>query len=165
MMWFSRDEFDQYADFKSDAAVRGGYNWEELCDTTIYLPPIELQQKIVSEYETITRRIRLNEQIIAKLEETAQTLYRKMFFVNGIDKENLPEGWRMGIISDFGNVITGKTPSSEAPEDFGNDMPFITPGDFQYYNKFAIGSERKLSTMQMTVFMILTKKYLQLINY
>ena len=25
------------------------------------------------------------------------------------------------------------------------DMPFITPGDFQYYNKFAIGSERKLS--------------------
>ena len=146
MMWFSRDEFDRYADFKSDAAVRGGYNWEELCDTPIYLPPIELQQKIVSEYETVTRRIRLNEQIIAKLEETAQTLYRKMF-VDGIDKENLPEGWRMGIISDFGNVITGKTPSSEAPEDFGNDMPFITPGDFQYYNKFAIGSERKLSTI------------------
>ena len=146
MMWFSRNEFDRYADFKSDAAVRGGYNWEELCDTPIYLPSIEQQQEIVSEYETVTRRIRLNEQIIAKLEETAQALYRKMF-VDGIDKKNLPEGWRMGVISDFGDVITGKTPSSNAPEDFGMDMPFITPGDFQYYSKFSIGSERGLSVI------------------
>ena len=144
MMWFSRKEFDREASFYAVGGVRGSLTWEDFCDMTLPIPPIEQQQKIVSEYEAITRRIRLNEQIIAKLEETAQALYRKMF-VDGIDKENLPEGWRMGIISDFGNVITGKTPSSDAPEDFGMDMPFITPGDFQYYNKFAIGSERKLS--------------------
>ena len=107
MMWFSRDEFDRYADFKSDAAVRGGYNWEELCDTPIYLPPIELQQKIVSEYETVTRRIRLNEQIIAKLEETAQALYRKMF-VDGIDREHLPEGWRMGMLGEIADYVNDK---------------------------------------------------------
>jgi len=146
MMWFRRPEFDRYARFKSHGSAREIFSWEEMCDVELPIPSIEQQQKIVSEYEAITHRIRLNEQIITKLEETAQTLYRKMF-VDGVDKENLPEGWRMGIISDFGNVITGKTPSSEAPEDFGNDMPFITPGDFQYYNKFAIGSERKLSTI------------------
>ena len=106
MMWFSRNEFDRYADFKSDAAVRGGYNWEELCDTPIYLPSIEQQQKIVSEYETVTRRIRINEQIIAKLEETAQALYRKMF-VDGIDKENLPEGWRMGTLGEVAEIKAG----------------------------------------------------------
>ena len=144
MMWFRRSEFDRYARFKSHGSAREIFSWEEMCDVELPVPPIEQQQKIVSEYEAITHRIRLNEQIIAKLEETAQALYRKMF-VDGIDKENLPEEWRMGIISDFGNVITGKTPSSDAPEDFGMDMPFITPGDFQYYNKFAIGSERKLS--------------------
>ena len=146
MLWFRRNEFDRNAWFYTDGDVRGGMSKEALMDMTLPIPPIEQQQRIVSEYEAVTRRIRLNEQIITKLEETAQTLYRKMF-VDGIDKENLPEGWRMGIISDFGDVITGKTPSSEAPEDFGNDMPFITPGDFQYYNKFAIGSERKLSTI------------------
>ena len=107
MMWFSRDEFDRYADFKSDAAVRGGYNWKELCDTPIYLPSIEQQQKIVSEYEAVTRRIRLNEQIIAKLEETAQALYRKMF-VDGIDKEHLPEGWRMGMLGEIAYFKNGK---------------------------------------------------------
>ncbi len=146
MMWFRRPEFDRYARFKSHGSAREIFSWEEMCDVELPVPSIEQQQKIVSEYEAVTRRIRLNEQIIAKLEETAQALYHKMF-VDGIDKEHLPEGWRMGIISDFGDVITGKTPSSNVPEDFGMDMPFITPGDFQYYNKFAIGSERGLSAI------------------
>ena len=108
MMWFMRNEFDRYADFKSDAAVRGGYDWDELCDTSIYIPPIERQREIVAEYETLSKRIRLNEQMISKLEETAQTLYRKMF-VDGIDKENLPEGWRMGKLGDLAEVNSGKT--------------------------------------------------------
>ena len=146
MMWFRRPEFDRYARFKSHGSAREIFSWEEMCDVELPIPSIEQQQKIVSEYEVVARRIRLNEQIIAKLEETAQALYHKMF-VDGIDKEHLPEGWRMGIISDFGDVITGKTPSSNVPEDFGMDMPFITPGDFQYYNKFAIGSERGLSAI------------------
>ena len=77
-------------------------------------------------------------------EATAQALYRKMF-VDNIDKENLPAGWRMGTIIDFGEVITGKTPSSENPEDFGEEMPFVTPGDFANYRKFAISAERYLS--------------------
>ena len=146
MMWFLRPEFDRYARFKSHGSAREIFSWEEMCEVELPIPSIEQQQKIVSEYEAVTRRIHLNERIIAKLEETAQALYRKMF-VDGIDMENLPEGWRMGIISDFGDVITGKTPSSNVPEDFGMDMPFITPGDFQYYNKFAIGSERGLSAI------------------
>ena len=107
MMWFSRNEFDRYADFKSDAAVRGGYNWEELCDTPIYLPSIEQQQKIVSEYEAVSRRIRLNEQIITKLEETAQALYRKMF-VDGIDKEHLPAGWKIGTLGEIADYVKDK---------------------------------------------------------
>ncbi len=111
MMWFSRSEFDRYADFKSDAAVRGGYDWTELCDTMVYIPSIERQREIVAEYETLTRRIRLNEQIIQNLETTAQTLYHKMF-VDGIEKENLPEGWRLGTIGEEVEVIDnrGKTP-------------------------------------------------------
>ena len=111
MMWFSRKEFDREASFYAVGGVRGSLTWEDFCDMTLPIPPIEQQQKIVSEYEAITRRIRLNEQIIAKLEETAQALYRKMF-VDGIDKENLPEGWRMGTIGEFCKEIkSGGTPS------------------------------------------------------
>lgn len=97
MMWFRRPEFDRYARFKSHGSAREIFSWEEMCDVFLPIPPIEQQRKIVAEYEAVSRRIRLNEQMITRLEETAQALYHKMF-VDGIDKENLPEGWRMGTL-------------------------------------------------------------------
>ena len=144
MMWFRRPEFDRYARFHSHGSAREIFDWDELCDVMLPIPSITRQREIVSEYETLTNRIRLNNQMIQHLEATAQALYRKTF-VDNIDKENLPKGWRMGTIGEFGVVITGKTPSSDNPEDFGNDMPFVTPGDFGKYHKFAIGAERELS--------------------
>ena len=106
MMWFRRPEFDRYARFKSHGSAREIFSWEEMCDVELPVPSIEQQQKIVSEYEAVTRRIRLNEQIITKLEETARALYRKMF-VDGIDKEHLPEGWRMGRLTDIAEYLNG----------------------------------------------------------
>ncbi len=144
MMWFRRKEFDRNAWFYTDADVRGGMSKEALLDMRLPIPSITRQREIVSEYETLTNRIRLNNQMIQNLEATAQALYRKTF-VDNIDKENLPEGWRMGTLGEFGEVITGKTPSSDNPEDFGSEMPFVTPGDFARYYKFAIGAERELS--------------------
>ncbi|MCE9061107.1 restriction endonuclease subunit S [Parabacteroides distasonis] len=115
MMWFRRPEFDRYARFKSHGSAREIFSWEEMCDVELPIPPIEQQQKVVSEYEAVTRRIRLNEQIIAKLEETAQALYRKMF-VDGIDKENLPEGWRMGTLGEIAKIKAG----GDKPKVFSN---------------------------------------------
>jgi type I restriction enzyme S subunit len=40
---------------------------------------LEKQQEIVNEYHTIQNRINLNNQLIAKLEETAQTIYKQWF--------------------------------------------------------------------------------------
>ena len=129
MMWFQRTEFDRYADFKSDAAVRGGYDWDELCNTPIYIPSITRQREIVSEYETLTNRIRLNNQMIQHLEATAQTLYRKTF-VDNIDKENLPEGWRMGTFTEIVNICGGGTPSTDETAYWHDgEIPFYSPGD------------------------------------
>lgn len=82
---------------------------------TLPIPPIEQQRKIVAEYETITKRIRINEQMIIRLEETAQTLYCKMF-VDGIDKENLPEGWRIGTLGEIAEIKAG----GDKPKSFSN---------------------------------------------
>ena len=115
MMWFRRPEFDRYAIYHSHGSAHEYFTYENMCDVKLPIPSIEQQQKIVSEYETVTRRIRLNEQIIAKLEETAQTLYRKMF-VDGIDKENLPEGWRMGTLGEIAKIKAG----GDKPKVFSN---------------------------------------------
>lgn len=145
-MQIKRPEFDRRLWFSTGGDVRGGATWDNLCDMPIIVPSIDQQRKIVAEYNAIQQRIKLNEQQIVKLEETAQAIYRKMF-VDGIDKNNLPEGWRMGTLGEFGDIITGKTPSSNNPEDFGDDMLFITPGDFAVGSKFILNTERHLSAI------------------
>ncbi len=113
MMWFRRSEFDRNAWFYTDSDVRGGMSKSALLDMTLPIPPIERQREIVSEYETLSRRIELNNKMISRLEETAQTLYRKMF-VDGIDKENLPDGWRMGTLGEIANFSYGKMPNKSS---------------------------------------------------
>ncbi|GGG40558.1 restriction endonuclease subunit S [Bizionia arctica] len=79
MMWFRRPEFDRYARFKSYGSARETFDWNELCDTELPIPSMEEQREIVAEYNTITNRITLNEQLNQKLEETAQALYKHWF--------------------------------------------------------------------------------------
>ena len=110
MMWFSRSEFDREASYYAVGGVRGSLTWEDFCNMRLPIPSIERQREIVAEYDTLTHRIRLNEQMIQYLEDTAQALYRKMF-VNGVDKENLPDGWRIGTIEELSEfIIAGVIP-------------------------------------------------------
>ena len=106
MMWFSRKEFDREASFYAVGGIRGSLTWEDFCDMKLPIPSIERQREIVAEYETLSKRIHLNKQMISALEATAQALYRKMF-VDGIDKENLPAGWRVGTIGEFVELSQG----------------------------------------------------------
>lgn len=79
MMWCQRSEFDRNAWFTTDSSVRGGFSWEDFCEMPIPVPSIEKQKEIVREYNTIVERIKLNEQLCQKLEETAQALYKHWF--------------------------------------------------------------------------------------
>lgn len=99
MMWFRRPEFDRYARFNSHGSAREVFEWEEMCNVMMPIPDPAEQQRIVDKYNAIQARIENNKRIIAKLEETAQALYRKMF-VDDIDLEHLPEGWRMGTVGE-----------------------------------------------------------------
>lgn len=79
MLWFMRTEFDRYARFKSHGSVREIFDWEELCNVYLPVPPIEQQKKIVQTYNTLTKRIELKKQINEKLEEIAQAVYKHWF--------------------------------------------------------------------------------------
>ena len=107
LMWYKRPDFDKYARFRSHGSAHEFFEYEEMCNVRIPLPSIERQREIVSEYETLTNRIRLNNQMIQHLEATAQALYRKTF-VDNIDKENLPEGWRMGTLGEIATCLDYK---------------------------------------------------------
>ncbi len=122
MMWFRRPEFDRYARFMSHGSTREAFDWNEMCETELPVPSIKKQREIVEEYNTIVNRIKLNEQLNQKLEETAQALYKhwfvdfefpnengqpykssggKMVYNEELDQE-IPEGWEK---TNLGNII------------------------------------------------------------
>ena len=112
MMWFSRKEFDREVTFWAVGGVRGSLTWEDFENLNIPVPPIEEQRNIVVEYQAVERRIENNRRLIATLESTAQTIYRQMF-VDNIDPENLPQGWRMGKMKDVATFAYGKIPKDK----------------------------------------------------
>ncbi|MGM0563571.1 MAG: restriction endonuclease subunit S [Pseudomonadota bacterium] len=52
--------------------------------------------------------------------------------------------WNTLTIASLGKVVTGKTPPSAKPEQFGDKYPFVTPSDIKFGNKSA-ATERFLS--------------------
>lgn len=112
MMWFRRPEFDRNAWFYTDGDVRGGMDRDALFDMQIPVPAIEKQREIVAEYNTLQTRIETNKKLIATLEQTAQTLYRHTF-VDNIDPNNLPDGWRMGTVGEFCECNTDNASSKD----------------------------------------------------
>ena len=128
MMWFRRPEFDRYARFKSYGSARETFDWEEICEVELPIPSIEKQREIVKEYNTVTNRIKLNEQLNQKLEETAQALYKhwfvdfefpneegkpfkssggEMVYNEELDKE-IPKGWEIDIIGNLCHLGSSK---------------------------------------------------------
>ena len=122
MLWFKRPEFDRYARFKSHGSAREVFDWNEMCETIIPVPPIDIQNRIVHQYYAITNRIEKNKQTIEKIEDAAKTLYNKMF-VEDI-AENLPNGWKTSTVGDLCPIITGKKDANFGTSD--GTYPFFT---------------------------------------
>lgn len=140
MMWFSRKEFDRNAWFFTDADVRGGLPWKSFCDMQLPIPHPDLQRQIVAEYNTIQNRIKLNEQLIQKLEETAQAIYKQWFVEN-------KDTWDITTVKDFCvNMMSGGTPSrTENSYWNSNDIPWVKTGEIK--NNILIKSEEYISNL------------------
>ena len=86
------------------------------------------------------------------LEEQAQALYKSWFvdfepFKDGkfVDSElgMIPEGWKVGSLSDLGIVVSGGTPSKTRPEYYTNNgLSWVTPKDLSIHgHKFTSRGE------------------------
>ncbi len=167
MMWMRRPEFDRYARFKSHGSAREVFDWDELCETELPIPSIEKQREIVKEYNTVVNRIKLNEQLNQKLEETAQALYKhwfvdfefpnedgksyrssggKMVFNVELDKE-IPEGWNLKRVKDFTlDMKSGGTPNRVIEEYWNtHDVPWLKTGELK--NSIVIDAEEYISEL------------------
>lgn len=108
MLWFSRPEFDRYVDFRSDSAIRGGFDWAELCNTHISLPSLPEQRKIVWEYRVIAERIELLRRLNSNIEEIIVCVFNEFM------SHSVENGWQESTLGEITNFISrGITPSYE----------------------------------------------------
>jgi type I restriction enzyme S subunit len=165
MMWLSRPESDRYLWFISGSDVRGGISWDDFCTLPIVVPEIDKQKEIVKEYHIIINRNKLNEQIIQKLEETAQSIYRQWFVdfefpdedgkpykSNGgemvwddVLESEIPSKWKVICVKDFcSDMKSGGTPSRDNPDYWNsNDIPWLKTGEIG--NNIVIETEEFIS--------------------
>lgn len=165
MMWFRRPEFDRYARFKSHGSAREIFDWEEMCNTKLPVPSIAKQRAIVKEYNVVQNRIDLNQQLIQKLEETAQTIYKQWFvdfefsdesgkpykssggemvWCEELEKE-IPLGWEVISVKEFCREMkSGGTPSRDNINYWNSkDIPWLKTGEV--CNKVLIESDEYIS--------------------
>ncbi|MEY3500846.1 MAG: hypothetical protein RL308_2515 [Bacteroidota bacterium] len=167
MMWFRRPEFDRYARFKSHGSAREIFDWEEMCNVLLPVPHIDKQREIVAEYNTIQNRITLNNQLIQKLEETAQAIYKVWFvdfeFPNSEDKPykssggemieselgEIPKGWAVTSVGDYSiKMRSGGTPSRDENEYWNSkDIAWLKTGEVA--NKVLVVAEEYISYLGM----------------
>lgn len=157
MIWCRRSEFDRNAWFTTDSSVRGGFSWEDFCDLELPVPSIKKQREIVKEYHTITDRIKLNEQLNQKLEDTAQSVYKEWFVNFEFPDENgkpyksnggemeyfealdiyLPNGWSVGIVSDLFELQRGFDLPTQDRTD-GQYPIYAATGVSEYHNEYKV---------------------------
>lgn len=165
LMWFKRPEFDRYARFKSHGSAHEFFEYDLMCEVMLPVPHPDKQKEIVKEYNSIVNRIALNNQLIKKLEETAQAIYKQWFvdfeFPNEEGKpykssggememnleleKKIPKGWENISVKDFcAEMKSGGTPSRDEIEYWNsNDIPWIKTGEVA--NKVIVKSEEYIS--------------------
>jgi type I restriction enzyme S subunit len=169
MMWFTRSEFDREACFNAVGGVRGSLEWEDFCEMQLPIPHPDKQREIVAEYKTIQTRIKLNLQLIQKLEETAQAIYKQWFVEfefpdedgkpyksNGGEMEfneeleqDIPKGWKFGKMGDITKIIMGQSPLGESYNKEGIGTPLVN-GPMEFGDYFAQKSKWTTSLTKLS---------------
>lgn len=112
---------------------------ESLTKYSFRIPSLDDQRRIASILSSLDRKIELNNKINADLEEMAQAIFKNWFvdfepFKDGkfVDSElgMIPEGWKIGTLTDVIKLMPGGTPKTSEPLYWDNGtIPFFSPKD------------------------------------
>ena len=134
LYYFMKTEYVKQSMINSmtGATGRQRVNNEVFNDLEIDLPDIHIQRKVGEILSVYDELIENNQKQIKLLEEAAQRLYKEWFvdlrfpgYENCKIVDGMPESWIQKKISDLGEIITGKTPSTSKEQYYGGNIPFI----------------------------------------
>ena len=117
--YLSMDEIKAWVTSNAVGTTMPNLNSSILKKLPLVLPPLPEQQAIASVLSALDDKIDLLQRQNQTLEQMAATLFRQWFI------EEAKEDWEEVVLSSFGEVVCGKTPSKKVAEYYGNDIPFL----------------------------------------
>ena len=155
MLCFRRPDFDRMCWFRTDASVRGGITWDDICELSIPVPSIVEQRKIVHQYLTITDRINILKKININLDEQLNYIFKSCFGNIVVQKEELPIGWQCAEAQSLFDISIGKTPPRERIDCFtdnSNDIKWISISDMGTNGTYILDTAEKLTSAAVREF-------------
>lgn len=135
------DEFFKYSMATSKGTKMPRGDKTSIMNYPIKLPPLPTQQKIAAILSSLDDKIELNNKINTNLEQQAGALFKNWF----VDFEpfggKMPEGWKVGKLS---NLITVKYGKDHKKLDDGKYPVYGSGGIMRYVDKFLYDKESVL---------------------
>ena len=119
-------------------------NMEDLEKTSVLIPPIKEQEKIVEILELWDKAIETTKKLIKQKELQKKYLMQKLL-TGKIRLKGFKDKWEKKIVKDFGIVVTGNTPSKTNINYYGDVLPWVTAEDFS--SKYILNTKIKLSEL------------------
>ena len=88
-IWFSRTEFIRYCWFNAFGSARDTFEWKDLCDIQIPIPPIEIQKSISLLYTLLKQRKSFIEIVDKKTASICPILIRGSILESQGEKRNV----------------------------------------------------------------------------
>lgn len=138
--WFLSPYGKNEINTKAIGSTQKALTIDSLSKFDIKIPAnLDDQRRIASILSSLDRKIELNNKINADLEEMAQAIFKNWFvdfepFKDGkfVDSElgMIPEGWKVGRLTDVIKLMPGGTPKTSEPLYWDNGtIPFFSPKD------------------------------------
>lgn len=105
--WLRQEVIKEHVRSIAVGATMPSINTNLLGQIPVFFPKLEEQKQIAEILSLLDEKIELNRKINANLEKMSSALFKK-WFVLIVDE--LPEGWRMGKLSDIAEISSGKRP-------------------------------------------------------
>jgi len=79
-LWFRRPDFDRYARFHSWGSARETFDWDDMENVSLPIPPVKVQESIVAVYAALESRQQLNERIKSLIAVVSPILFAGVIF-------------------------------------------------------------------------------------
>ncbi|MGW9990432.1 type I restriction enzyme, S subunit [Staphylococcus hominis] len=157
------NEYKGWVNQFSIGSTRKNINAKIFGDMVISLPPRYYQDFVVDLLDSLERKVKINKQMVANLEELSQTLFKRWFVdfefpdkdgnpykssggeIN--DTNNLPPNWKYQSAKDIYTINIGKTPPRKLTELFNtkNGIDWVSISDMKADGPFINITKENLS--------------------